>query len=1023
MSLAGFSFRNSRGVLLLVLFLSVLGGLVARKMPAAILPDFPFPRLVIVAGVPDMAIQDLVLRVTRPLEQAAAGVPGAKLVRSKTARGSLELSVDFDWGTDMFEAFTRLNANVATVRSELPANTTLQVEWVNPSSFPVIGYSLTADGSSGAAQGAPGPRDLLDIANLNLAPRLSRLHGVYRVFTQGGEVREYQVLLDPDALAAARVAPEQVAAALRESNLIRSVGRFSRHYQGYLVVVDGQPRRKEDLLDVVISSRAGKPVRIRDVAGIREGNVERQQLVTADGREAVLLNILKQPGASTAEVSREVRDALSELKPQLPAGVRIACFYDEADLLHESLGSLRDSILIGAALAVGVLLLFLRSWRSTLVVLLCLPVTLLLTFLGLKLCGQTLNLMSLGGLAVGLGLIIDDVVVTLENIYRHVELGEPPLQAALKGAAEIQKPMIGSTLTSVCVFLPLAFLGEITGALFAPLSVAMTLLLLISVVLAVTVVPLVAGRLLRPPAHAPASGPVPEHGRAGRLYAAAVGAALHYPLPVLAGALGLSLVAAALVPTLPSGMLPVMDEGAFVLDFAAPGGTPLQTTDRQVRIVEQVLLATPEVEAYSRRTGQEMGFFTTEPSRGDIMVKLKPRSRRRRSMTEVMKHVLSECEHRLHGMELETVAPIADRVADIAGEPTPLHVKIFGDDPATLLRLGEQIHSIVQGVRGTDESVHQVTPTGPELVVRIDPRRAALLGVTPGEVTRSLETAMLGRADTVVVSGERVIGIRVVYPRPLRRTLEQVREMQVFSATGRRVPLSAIADFTELPGAFEVRRENQKPVMEVQAVLHDRDLGSANREVQQRVAREVKLPPGYSVQYGGLYATQQASFEGLATVLVMGMFLVYLVTLFQYNRFGEPTALVLAAAFALVGVVGALKLTGTLLNASSLTGAIMIFGMVLTNGIVLMDTIAQHSARGLPLAEAIIASGCQRLRPVFMTATIAILALLPLALGIGAGAEMQQPLAVAVIGGLVVSPLFTLLLAPLLLYVLRRGRG
>jgi Cu/Ag efflux pump CusA len=371
---------------------------------------------------------------------------------------------------------------------------------------------------------------------------------------------------------------------------------------------------------------------------------------------------------------------------------------------------------------------------------------------------------------------------------------------------------------------------------------------------------------------------------------------------------------------------------------------------------------------------------------------------------------------------VETVNPIADRIADIAGEPTPIEVKIFGDDPKKLKELSEQVNHIVETTKGTAESVHGAALTGPELGIHVDSRRAGLLGITPADVARSLEAGMEGRSDTQVVSGERVIGVRVMYPTTLHRTLDQIRDLQVLSKNGKRVPLSAIAEFTEVPGVYEVMRENQKPVAMVAAGLNGRDLGSANREVQSRVAREVKLPSGYTVQYGGLWATQQASFESLLSVFALGLFLVYLVTLFQYNRFEQPTALVLAAAFALVGVVGALKLTGTVLNASSFTGAIMIFGMVLTNGIVLMDTIRDHESAGLPLPDAIMAAGRQRLRPVFMTATIAVLALLPLLFGVGAGAQMQQPLAVSVFGGLVVSPFFTLLLAPVLLYLFRRGR-
>jgi Cu/Ag efflux pump CusA len=465
-----------------------------------------------------------------------------------------------------------------------------------------------------------------------------------------------------------------------------------------------------------------------------------------------------------------------------------------------------------------------------------------------------------------------------------------------------------------------------------------------------------------------------------------------------------------------------MDEGAFVLDYAAPPGMPLADTDRQLRQVEQVLMSTPEVESYSRRTGLEMGFFTTEPSRGDLMVKLKPRGIRHKTSSEVAEEVLARCKELLPGMELETVAPIADRVNDIAGEPSPIEVKVFGDDAETLDKLAVEVQGVVKSIRGSADSVHDVVATGPELAIHVDPERASRLGVTTRDVARTIQASMIGRTDSFAVDGERVIGIRVALPKNARRTLEEVRELPVLSKSGKLVPLSAIATFSENPGAHEVTRENQKPVMLVTAALSGRDLGSANREAKERVAKEVKLPPGYTVQFGGLYATQQASFASLTMVLVTSMLLVFVVLLFQYNRFAEPAALLLAAAFSLVGVIGVMKVTGTHLNASSMTGAIMIFGMVLTNGIVLMDTIGLHRSAGLPLTEAILRAGVQRVRPVFMTASIAVLALLPLAFSVGAGADMQKPLAIAVIGGLLVSPVFTLVLAPVLMYVFRRGR-
>jgi Cu/Ag efflux pump CusA len=468
--------------------------------------------------------------------------------------------------------------------------------------------------------------------------------------------------------------------------------------------------------------------------------------------------------------------------------------------------------------------------------------------------------------------------------------------------------------------------------------------------------------------------------------------------------------------------MPEMDEGAFVLDYLAPAGTSLEDTDRQVRVIEAELRATPEIASYSRRTGLEMGFFVTDPNRGDIMVKLQPRAQRHRSMTEIMEDVHHRCEARLPGMTIEGVAPLADRVADIAGEPSPIEAKFFGDDPQVLAGLAERASEIISHVRGTTESIHEVTPSGPELIVRIDPTRAGRLGLTPQEVIQSLGAELFGRADTAALSGERSIPIRVLLPPSRRRTVDQVRGLPIL-ARGQPVPLEAVADLSEVAGSYEVTRENQKPVIAATAGLEGRDLGSANAEVRARIRREIRLPPGYTVQYGGLYQTQQESFRSLLSVLLLGAFLVFIVMVFQYGRLAEPTALLGSGALALVGVVAALRATGTPFNASSFTGAIMIFGMVLTNGIVLMDVIRDRKAEGVALPEAILQAGALRLRPVMMTASIAVLTLLPLALGIGSGAEMQRPLAIAVIGGLLVSPFFTLLVAPTFLLLLDRQRA
>jgi multidrug efflux pump subunit AcrB len=1014
-------------------------------MPAAILPDFPYPRLEVIVHAGDLAIQDMVIRVTRPLEAAAAGVPGAKIVRSHTSRGAMEMSVDFDWGTDMFQAYTRLNAFVGAIRGHLPSGVDVQIEWVQPSIFPIIGISLTSDGGHSL-------RELRDHAQLTIAPYLSRLDGVYRANALGGQVREYQVLVDPQSLVERGLTMAQVNQALAASNLIRSVGHFNRHAQSFLVLVDAQVPRPEQILDTVIEARGAHVVRIGDVARVREGDEELTHVVTAGyrdpggrpiTREAVQIDVFKQSGASTAQVSAEVKEALRQLKAELPPGTVIQTFYDEADLLRESQASLRDSIVVGGMLAMLVLLLALRSWRSMGIVLLCLPVTTLLAFGCLKLLGQTLNLMTLGGLAIGLGLIIDDVVVTLENIYRHLEMGKAPVQAALDGASEIQKPMIGSTLSTVAVFLPLSFLGEIIGGLFSPLSITLIILLLGSVLLAVTFVPVLCALVLRRIKPAPGSWLLApgeagssshterlatgstrsqEPGARSHLYERLIRGALAAPGAVVVGAALLAVCGLAAFRSLPTGLMPEMDEGAFVLDYLAPAGTPLEVTDEFCRVMEQEIMATPEVEGFCRRTGLELGFFVTDVNSGDNMVKLRPRRERQRSSTQVMEEILERCRKRLPGMEFEVFPPVVDRVQDIAGEPSPVEVKIFGEDPAVLVGLAEKVEKIFTEVKGVEEGAHEITPSGPELTVRVDPTRAGLLGLSPQDVAESLELSMFGRVETYAPRGDRLIGLRAFYPKEARRTEAQIRQLPIYAKNGRVVTLEEIAEIRESPGIFAVVRENQKQVLPVTATINPQvtDLGRANEEVQRRIGTEIHLPPGYSIQYGGLYFTQQQSFRNLLQVLLLGALLVYIVTLFQYNRFAEPTCLVLTSAFALVGVAMALCLTGTPFNVSSFTGGIMIFGMVMTNGIVLMDTLQRHRDAGSPLQEAIVQAGRQRLRPVLMTAAIAIMTLLPLAFGIGSGAEMQRPLAIAVIGGLITSPLFTLVLAPTLLYLARR---
>lgn len=1013
MSVGRFALTHSRGVLAIALLLAALGLQTLWHVPLAILPDFPYPRIAVIADAGDVAIETMVQRVTRPLESAAAVVPGVTRVRSRTARGSVEMSVDFDWNEDMFQALTYLRGSIDSIRDDLPSGVSLVVERQDPSSFPVIGYSLTSPTVDQAT--------LRELADLQVAPTLSRLRGVYRVLVQGGDVREFTVAARPEALAAAGVSIADVTAAIEDTNQVSSVGRFDKDHMKYLVVGTAEMRGVDDVRSAVVATKGDVPIRVRDVADVFESSEERITAVTANGQPAVLVSVLKQPGASVVAVSDELKEAFGDLAHSLPAGIEIRPFYDESDLVREAIGSVRDAVILGAVLAAMVLVAFLGSGRASAAVLLTLPITVLITLLLLRVLGETLNLMTLGGLAVGLGLIIDDVVVTVENIHRHVQEGKGSRQAAVDGTSEITRPMIGSSLTTICVFLPLLAVGGITGAFFAPLALTLTVMLLASMVLAITVAPALCARLLRvEEGHDAASGRMYWLVRLVRRgYAPLLRLVLRHRWETVGVSVLLALATVAIYRSLPTGFMPEMDEGAFILDYWTPDGTSLAETDRQLRVVEEILMSQPEIEAYSRRTGLELGFFATEQNTGDFAVKLKPRSQRQRGIQEVIEDTRARVSKALPGLLTEFVLIIQDRVADMAGVPEPIEVKVFGSDPARLQELAPRVSEVVGEVPGVVDVSPGVTRSGPELIVRIDPARAGRAGLRASDVLDQLSTSMFGQGGTFVRRGEQSIPIRVTYPPSLRRTEEQVRRIELVSPTGKLVPLTAIADVSEGTGSAEQEREDQKPLIAVTASLEGVDLGTGVRRVQQAVAENIVLPPGYSVHYGGLFETQQQSFRRLLLVFLFGMALVFVVAVCQYEAFAEPMALFLAAAFSEVGVVLALRLTHTPFNASSFTGAIMVFGMVLTNGIVLMDYIRQRTRLGMPLAEAAAEAGRIRVRPVLMTSTIAILALLPLALGIGAGAEMQKPLAIAVIGGLMVSPFFALLLAPALLTVFR----
>jgi CzcA family heavy metal efflux pump len=1005
-TVASFASRNARAILLGVVLLTAAGLYSMFALPSSIYPEVEFPRIQMVAHSGDLAPRMMQLAVTRPLEEAARTVLGVRRVRSKTIRGACEISVLFEPDADMRYALQLMQGKTDEVRPELPAGTELVVERMTPSLFPIFSVNVTGDAA---------PADLRDIAVFQLRPLLSRVPGVASVEVMASQEREISVVVDPDRLAAAKATLEEVKDALRATNKVVSVGRLPKDYRQYLVLATAELTSVEDVRRVVVAFRQDTPLYVSDVADVREGVVDPVTLVSGNGRPAALVNVARQIRGNVIDVAEGVWAALREYRPSLPPGVKLQVVYDLAEFVRDAVSNVRDAILIGGFLAVLVLIAFLRDWRVTAIAAISLPLTIVGTFFVLHLAGGTIDLMSLGGLAIAIGLVIDDAVVVVENIHRHRAAGESVAVAADKGTQELLAAVIGSTLTTVVVFVPLGLLTGVVGQFFAALSLTLAAAVLLSLAYALLFIPNAAARFLR-------EGE--EHtarltGLAER-YRHVLRTAMARPRLVAGVTLAAAALGVLLYLQLGTGFLPEMDEGGYVVDYWTPEGTSLAETDRMVKRIEAVIASTPEVAAFARRTGAELGLFATEQNRGDIVVKLKPRSERKRSAEQVIEAQRAVFEDQMPGMTIEFVQLLQDMLGDLEGNPEPIEVKIFGDDLATLATLAARTEARLKSIPGI---VDLVVPQrgNPEVDVRIDPTKAGRVGLTPEQVATQLSSGLLGQVATSFRRGDRLIDVRVRYPDRQRFSLDFVREYPLTTPAGAVVPLSGVAALQLVQGETQLFREDLRQMVPVTARLEGRDLGRGVRDVRRALAQDA-WPVGTSYAIGGLHESQQASFKSLVLVLAIALALVFGVLVAQFRRFTPALVVLSAAPLSLVGAFLLLLLTGTPLNVSSFMGLILLVGLIVKNGIILVDYADILVARGLSREDALAEAGAVRLRPILMTTLCTLFGLLPLALGLGPGAELQKPLAIAVIGGLSVSTLVTLLFVPTVLAAVERRR-
>jgi CzcA family heavy metal efflux pump len=1000
-----FAIRHGSSITFLVVAAALAGAFAAAHMPSSVFPQTDFPRVIIMVENGVMPADEMMALITRPVEESMKDLQGCQSVRSSTGQGTAEVDLFFSWDVDMHQAELQTQARLSQIRARLPATATTDVFRMNFSTFPIIGLSLTGP--------APDATVAWEQAQYRIKPQFLQIPGVSRVDLLGGREPEYQVVVDPARLAAVGLDLASVVNALASNNLAVPGGMHQQDQRMYLTVVDGRLHGSTDIENLTVPGPGNRPIPIRDFAAVHRGPSPALTVVTADGTDAVLFNIYSHPDASTLDVSARLSQILPDIRAQLPAGMKLNFFYDQSLIVRGSVRSVWDAIAFGLILSVLILYLFLKNWPMTLVATLIIPITVLVTILAMRLIGLSFNLMTLGGIAAAIGLVIDDAIVVVEAIHSRLAAGLDRAATIEEAIGEILPPLIGSTLTPVVVFIPLAFLTGIAGVFFRSLAITMAVALLMSLVLAVTLTPSLAawviGRL-RPESR----GPGIVLSSIIQLYERVVRRALAWRWTALGIAIFILLAAATGYTRLKTDFLPKMDEGGFIIDYVSPPGTSLDETDRQMRQAERIVASIPEIEGYSRRTGTALGVHLDEPNTGDFLVKLRPD--RHRSSDAIIADLRHQLTVALPRINWEFPGILTDLIGDLTWEDQPIEVKIMSNDEATLVDRAKKVEEEIEDIPGLVDVFNGLVYTGPSIHLSVRFAEAQRLGLTAADIGQAVNIAMLGQVASTVVQADRVIDIRVKADPAAVDRLDKLGQLPIRTRDGHVVRLDEVTDLVPGPSRLELHRDNLRQDIAVTAGLQGRDLGSAMKQIQYVLNQTLPLPPG-SIEFGGLFEQQQESFRNLTVVLLTALVLVFTVALLEFRSFREPIAVVSGAALSTFGIVAALLITGTTLNIVTFLGAIIGMGIVHKNGLLMLDAVKQLQAGGMPLSEALVHAGRRRLRPVLMTSLAAGLGMLPLAWGFGS-ADMLRPMAVAVIGAVCVAVLLSLVATPVIYYLL-----
>ncbi|MFS2189475.1 efflux RND transporter permease subunit [Mucilaginibacter sp. Mucisp84] len=1004
-------FITHRKPLGLVLALIIMGGLFAySKLQTSLFPEITFPKIKIIADEGLQPVNKMMVTVTKPLENAIKQVPDLQLVRSTTSRGSCEISALLNWNADIDLSQQRIQSSIDQIKNDLPADVNISVAKMNPSILPVSGYTLESHNLS--------PIELRQLAIYTVKPFLSQVDGVSEIRVIGGKLKEYWLTLDQQKMTSLGLTPDIISNTLATTNFVKSEGYLSDYKRMYLTVTDATINAKDQLEDLVISNNRKRIVRLKDFASIQVNEGIEYTRINANGHDGVLIAVVKQPNANLISVSNDMADKIDALKKLLPRGVSIRPYYVQADFVNESVRSVSDSLWVGLLLAIIVAVIFLRSFKASITILITIPVTLGLTLLILYWLGYTFNIMTLGAIAASIGLIIDDAIVVVEQIHRvHEEHPDELSSHLVRKAIDYLFPaMVGSSISTIVIFIPFVLMTGVAGAYFKVLTDTMIITLLSSFFVTWIGLPVIYLLVTRKPKLNTAKASAEEIHTVKQQKWVSFFILRPYVSIIIIAALAAVIVI--VPPLLETGFLPDMDEGAIVLDYKSPPGTSLEETDRMLRQIEKQIIKHPDVTAYSRRTGTQMGFFITEPNSGDYLIQLK--KDRTKGTEEVISDLRKMVEETQPALQVEFGQVISDMLGDLTTSAEPIEIKVFGDNQQTLQNLSRQIAGLVEKVKGTADVLPGIVIAGPSVSIQPHYSKIAQYGITAADLQMQIQTALEGNVIGSLLEKEQLSPIRMVYPGNRSLNVNDIHNLHIFLPNGKLIPITELASVELRPGDAEINRENLQSMNVVSARLEGSDLGTVITAIQKTIHDNVNLPTGYHVEYGGAYAQQQQSFKELLIILITACLLVFGVILFLFRQFRIALLILMIGILGIAGSFLALFITGTPLNVGSYTGLIMIVGIIGENAIF---TFLQFKESAIEnenknIDEAITFAISTRLRPKLMTALGAIIALMPLALGIGAGAQLHQPLAIAVIGGFLAALPLLLIVLPAMLRIL-----